>query len=47
MKAMAAESPSQAVTVASALAGPEGRVVVCGSLYVVAEARRLLLDDRT
>ena len=29
----------------SGRAGPDDRVVVCGSLYVVAEARRLLVHD--
>jgi len=38
-------SPGAAVQLAVGRAGPGDRVVVCGSLYVVAEARRLLVPD--
>ncbi len=34
--------PGEAATAAVADAGPDDRVVVCGSLYVVADARRQL-----
>lgn len=40
-----ADSPRQAVGLAVDRAGPDDGVVVCGSLYVVADARRLLLPD--
>ena len=43
MEATVAGSPSEAVALAIDRAGPDDRVVVCGSLYVVAEARRLLV----
>jgi len=39
-------SPVEAVATALDRAGEDDRVVVCGSLYVVAEARRLLVPDR-
>ncbi len=45
MATTVADSPSEAVMMAIELAGGDGRVVVCGSLYVVADARRLLLPD--
>jgi dihydrofolate synthase/folylpolyglutamate synthase len=45
MATTVAESPTDAVTMAIEQAGGDGRVVVCGSLYVVADARRLLLPD--
>ena len=38
-------SPGEAVELAVGRAGPDDRIVVCGSLYVVADARRLLLPD--
>jgi folylpolyglutamate synthase/dihydropteroate synthase len=40
-----AASPGDAVRLAVGRAGPDDRVVVCGSLYVVADARRLLVHD--
>ena len=43
MDAVVAESPSDAVALALRRAGEDDRVVVCGSLYVVADARRLLV----
>jgi len=43
MVATVAASPGDAVRLAVGRAGPDDRVVVCGSLYVVADARRLLL----
>ncbi len=45
MDALAAGSPEEAVSLAVGRAGPDDRVVVCGSLYVVADARRLLGPD--
>ncbi len=45
MDAAVAASPGDAVRLAVGRAGPDDRVVVCGSLYVVAEARRLLVHD--
>ena len=45
MAATVATTPGDAVRVAVGRAGPDDRVVVCGSLYVVAEARRLLVRD--
>jgi dihydrofolate synthase/folylpolyglutamate synthase len=39
------ESPAEAVRLAVDRAGPDDRIVVCGSLYVVADARRLLVHD--
>ena len=45
MDAQVAASPSEAVTLAIGRAGPDDGVVVCGSLYVVADARRLLVPD--
>ncbi len=45
MEAAVAASPGDAVRLALSRAGPDDRVVVCGSLYVVAEARRLLTHD--
>jgi len=35
----------EAVALAVGRAGPDDRVVVCGSLYVVADARRLLVHE--
>ena len=46
MEATVADTPSEAVTVAIDHAGDDGRVVVCGSLYVVADARRLLIPNQ-
>jgi len=43
--ATVATTPGEAVQLAVGRAGPDDRVVVCGSLYVVAEARRLLTRD--
>ncbi len=40
-------APAEAVSLAVGRAGPDDRVVVCGSLYVVADARELLVHDRT
>ena len=45
MEATVARSPGDAVRLALGRAGPDDRVVVCGSLYVVAEARRMLAHD--
>ena len=45
MEATVASSPGDAVRTALRRAGPDDRVVVCGSLYVVAEARSLLSRD--
>ena len=45
MVATVAATPGDAVRVAVGRAGPDDRVVVCGSLYVVADARRLLVRD--
>jgi dihydrofolate synthase/folylpolyglutamate synthase len=45
MDVLVATSPSEAVAMAVGRAGPDDRVVVCGSLYVVADARRLLVPD--
>jgi folylpolyglutamate synthase/dihydropteroate synthase len=45
MEATVAPAPGEAVRLALSRAGPDDRVVVCGSLYVVAEARRLLTHD--
>lgn len=46
MDVTSAESVGAAVSAARARAGTDGLVVVCGSLYVVAEARSLLLAER-
>ncbi len=43
MEATVVESPTEAVTLAVSRAGEDDKVVVCGSLYVVADARRLLV----
>jgi folylpolyglutamate synthase/dihydropteroate synthase len=43
MEATVAGSPAEAVALAIDRAGPDDRVIVCGSLYVVADARRLLV----
>ncbi len=45
MDAVVGGSPAEAVALAVNRAGPEDRVVVCGSLYVVADARHLLIGD--
>jgi dihydrofolate synthase/folylpolyglutamate synthase len=45
MVATVAATPGEAVRLAVGRAGPDDRVVVCGSLYVVADARRLLARD--
>jgi len=45
MEAVVAGSPAEAVALAVNRAGEEDRVVVCGSLYVVADARHLLIGD--
>ncbi len=45
MEATVVEAPVDAVQLALSRAGENDRVVVCGSLYVVAEARRLLAHD--
>jgi dihydrofolate synthase / folylpolyglutamate synthase len=46
MEVVDARTPTDAVTLALARAGAEDRVVVCGSLYVVADARELLVGER-
>jgi dihydrofolate synthase/folylpolyglutamate synthase len=38
-------SPGEAVAMAVSRAGPDDSVIVCGSLYIVADARRLLVPD--
>ena len=38
------DSPAEAVRLAVERSAPEDRVVVCGSLYVVADARRAMLQ---
>jgi folylpolyglutamate synthase/dihydropteroate synthase len=45
MEVTAVDSPAEAVGLAIHRAGPDGRVVVCGSLYVVAAARALLVSE--
>ena len=45
MEVTVAGSPTEAVTLAVGRSGPDDRVVVCGSLYVVADARRLLVPE--
>ncbi len=45
MAATVVRSPADAVAHAVGRSGPDDRVVVCGSLYVVADARRALLRD--
>ena len=45
MAVAVAATPGDAVTLAMARAKPDDRVVVCGSLYVVADARGLLAHD--
>ncbi len=45
MEALVAGTVGDAVTLAGELAGGDGLVVVAGSLYVVAEARSLLVDE--
>jgi dihydrofolate synthase/folylpolyglutamate synthase len=45
MEVTVGASPSEAVREAVERAGPDGRVVVCGSLYVVAEARSMMVTD--
>ena len=43
MEVLVAASPTAAVHRAVGRSGPDDRVVVCGSLYVVADAREALL----
>lgn len=45
MEVAVAGSPTEAVRQAVERSGPDDRVVVCGSLYVVADARDALLGD--
>jgi dihydrofolate synthase/folylpolyglutamate synthase len=45
MAVTVASEPGDAAALAVGRAGPDDRVVVCGSLYVVADARRLLVPD--
>ncbi len=45
MEVTVVPDPGEAATRAVHGAGPDDRVVVCGSLYVVADARHLLVDD--
>jgi dihydrofolate synthase/folylpolyglutamate synthase len=45
MEVSVAASPAEAVALAVSRAGPDDRIVVCGSLYVVADARRMLVPD--
>jgi dihydrofolate synthase / folylpolyglutamate synthase len=45
MEVEVAATPTEAVALAVGRAGPDDRVVVCGSLYVVADARRLLVHE--
>jgi dihydrofolate synthase/folylpolyglutamate synthase len=45
MEVAHARTPAEAVSLALRQAGAEDRVVVCGSLYVVADARELLLGS--
>jgi dihydrofolate synthase / folylpolyglutamate synthase len=45
MEVSVAASPAEAVALAVSRAGPDDRIVVCGSLYVVADARRILVPD--
>jgi folylpolyglutamate synthase/dihydropteroate synthase len=45
MEVSVAASPAEAVALAISRAGPDDRIVVCGSLYVVADARRILVPD--
>jgi dihydrofolate synthase/folylpolyglutamate synthase len=45
MEVSVAASPAEAVGLAVSRAGPDDRIVVCGSLYVVADARRILVPD--
>ena len=45
LAATVAATPGEAVRLAVGRAGPDDRVVVCGSLYVVADARRVLARD--
>lgn len=47
MQVVVVHSPSEAVATALGRAGEDDRIVVCGSLYVVAEARALLVPDRS
>jgi folylpolyglutamate synthase/dihydropteroate synthase len=46
LDATVAGTATEAVSLALARARPEDLVVVCGSLYVVADARALLVPDR-
>jgi dihydrofolate synthase/folylpolyglutamate synthase len=45
MEVLVAASPTEAVRRAVERSGPDDRVVVCGSLYVVADAREALLRE--
>ena len=45
MEVSAAPSVAEAVAVAVDRAGPDDRCIICGSLYVVADARRRLVGD--
>jgi dihydrofolate synthase/folylpolyglutamate synthase len=45
MEVLVAASPAEAVRRAVERSGPDDRVVVCGSLYVVADAREALLRE--
>jgi dihydrofolate synthase/folylpolyglutamate synthase len=47
MEVFTASSPAEAVRLAVERSSPDDRVVVCGSLYVVADARDALLPRRT
>ncbi|MGA7419352.1 MAG: Mur ligase family protein [Acidimicrobiales bacterium] len=46
MEVRAAPTVAEAVAVAVDSAGPDDRCIICGSLYVVADARRRLVGDR-
>jgi folylpolyglutamate synthase/dihydropteroate synthase len=45
MEVRAAPTVAEAVTAAVDGAGPDDRCIICGSLYVVADARRRLVGD--
>ena len=45
MEVSVTASPADAVALAVSRAGPDDRIVVCGSLYVVADARRILVPE--
>jgi dihydrofolate synthase / folylpolyglutamate synthase len=46
MDVVVSGSPVEAVTVAMSRVGADGQVVVCGSLYVVADVRRVLVTEQ-